>query len=166
MYSEGMAVPRDMQGIVSGRVHNALYYPPLLNLNKFIKPEFAIFRVAEEAREPIRREFNISFFNGHGTEINSFPPGRFGWSDEQLRYWGQLLRVQREHSNNFLQAAYTPLIPTLADSIYVNRWLGLSKTLYTVFNLHPEGFCGNLFEVGLRVTMSTTWISSVMRSWR
>ena len=52
MYSEGMAVPRDMQGIVSGRVHNALYYPPLLNLNKFIKPEFAIFRVAEEAREP------------------------------------------------------------------------------------------------------------------
>jgi formylglycine-generating enzyme required for sulfatase activity len=147
MYSEGMAVPRDMQGIVSGRVHNALYYPPLLNLNKFIKPEFAIFRVAEEAREPIRREFNISFFNGHGTEINSFPPGRFGWSDEQLRYWGQLLRVQREHSNNFLQAAYTPLIPTLADSIYVNRWLGLSKTLYTVFNLHPEGFCGNLFEV-------------------
>jgi len=34
MYSEGMAVPRDMQGIVAGRVHNALYYPPLLNLNK------------------------------------------------------------------------------------------------------------------------------------
>lgn len=27
MYSEGMAVPKDMQGIVSGRVHNALYYP-------------------------------------------------------------------------------------------------------------------------------------------
>ncbi len=43
----GMAVPRDMQGIVAGRVHNALYYCPMLNLNKFIKPEFAIFRVAE-----------------------------------------------------------------------------------------------------------------------
>ena len=47
MYSEGMAVPKDMQGIPSGRVHNALYYPPMLNLNKLIKPEFAIFRVAD-----------------------------------------------------------------------------------------------------------------------
>lgn len=38
MYSEGMATPKDMPGIVSGRVHNALYYPPMLNLNKLIKP--------------------------------------------------------------------------------------------------------------------------------
>jgi len=45
MYSEGMAVPKDMPGIVSGRVHNALYYPPMLNLNKLIKPDFAIYRV-------------------------------------------------------------------------------------------------------------------------
>ena len=36
MYSEGMAVPRDMPGIVSGRVHDALYMPPPLNLNKFM----------------------------------------------------------------------------------------------------------------------------------
>lgn len=61
MYSEGMAVPVDMQGIPSGRVHNALYYCPMLNLNKFIKPDFAIFRVAEENKEAIKREFNVSF---------------------------------------------------------------------------------------------------------
>ena len=28
--SEGMEAPKDMQGIVSGRVHNALYYTPLI----------------------------------------------------------------------------------------------------------------------------------------
>lgn len=147
MYSEGMAVPKDMQGIVSGRVHNALYYPPILNLNKFIKPDFAIFRVAEEAREPIKREFNLSFFNGYGTEINSFPPGRFEWSDEQMRYWGKLLQIQRESSSNFLQKLYIPLIPTLVDSIYVNEWPTESKTIYTICNFHPGGFSGNLFEV-------------------
>lgn len=147
MYSEGMAVPRDMQGIVSGRVHNALYYPPILNLNKFIKPEFAIFRVAEEAHEPIRREFNLSFFNGYGTEINSFPAGRFEWSDDQMRYWGRLLQIQRENSGNFLQSSYTPLLPTLVDSIFVNEWPGESKTIYTIFNLHSGGFRGNLFEL-------------------
>lgn len=147
MFSEGMAVPRDMQGIVSGRVHNALYYPPTLNLNKFIKPDFAIFRVAEESREPIKREFNLSFFNGYGTEINSFSAGRFEWSDEQMRYWGKLLQIQRENSTNFLQYSYVPLIPTLVDSIYVNIWPTDSKSIYTLYNLHPEGFKGNLFEV-------------------
>lgn len=61
MYSEGMAIPKDMPLIVSGRVHNALYYVPILNLNKFIKPEFAIFRVTELYKEPIQREFATSF---------------------------------------------------------------------------------------------------------
>ncbi|MCE5174921.1 MAG: SUMF1/EgtB/PvdO family nonheme iron enzyme [Bacteroidales bacterium] len=147
MYSEGMAVPRDMQGIPSGRVHNALYFSPVLNLNKLIKPDFAIFRVAEEAREPIRREFNLSFFNGYGTEINNFPAGKFEWADEQMRYWGKLLLIQRENSENFLQFSFQPLVPTLVDSIYVNKWPSKTKTVYTVLNLHPSGFNGNLFQV-------------------
>ena len=149
MYSEGMAVPADMQGIVSGRVHNALYYPPMLNLNKFIKPDFAIFRVAEEAREAIKREFNVSFFNGYGTEVNNFPPGKFEWSDDQMRYWGKLLRIQRENSENFLQFSYSPLIPTLSDNIYVNKWPTKDKTIYTIYNLQPQGFEGNIIDVKL-----------------
>lgn len=147
MYSEGMAVPRDMQGIASGRVHNALYYPPVLNLNKFIKPDFAIFRVAEEAREAIKREFNLSFFNGYGTEINSFPPGRFEWSDQQMQYWGKLLMIQRENGTNFFQYDFIPLISTSVDSIYVNKWATETKTIYTILNLHPSGYNGNLFQV-------------------
>lgn len=147
MYSEGMAVPVDMQGIPSGRVHNALYYCPMLNLNKFIKPDFAIFRVAEEGKEAIRREFNVSFFNGYGTEMNNFGPGKFEWSDEQMRYWGKLLRIQRENGEAFVNFDYKPLLATLKDSIYVNEWPAAGKTVYTVYNLRPEGFKGLLFEV-------------------
>ena len=147
MYSEGMAVPRDMQGIPSGRVHNALYYCPMLNLNKLIKPDFAIFRVAEEHREPIRREFNVSFFNGYGTEINSFGPGRFEWSDDQMRYWGKLLRIQRENKKAFQSFDYRPLVETLEDNIYVNEWPAENKTVFTVYSLLPQGFDGRLFEV-------------------
>ena len=151
MYSERMTVPVDMQGIVSGRVHNALYYPPLLNLNKLIKPDFAIFRVADEAHEPIRREFNTSFFNGYGTELNSFSPGRFEWSEDQLKYWGSLLIIQRANSDNFLQSSLLPLVPTTTDSIYVNKWPMPDKTIYTIYNLHPGGYSGNLFEVEPKV---------------
>ncbi len=147
MYSEGMAVPKDMQGIASGRVHNALYYCPMLNLNKFIKPDFAVFRVAEEDKEPIKREFNVSFFNGYGTEINNFGPGKFEWSDDQMRYWGKLLRIQRENTEAFVSFNYTPLLPTRKDSIYVNQFPTDNKTIYTVYNLCPEGFKGLLFEI-------------------
>lgn len=147
MYSEGMAVPKDMPGIPSGRTHDALYYCPMLNLNKFIKPDFAIIRVAKENLEPIKREFNVAFFNGYGVEINSMGPGRFEWSDDQFRYWGQLIRVQRENKNAFHSFGYKPLIPTLEDRIYVNEWPIDTKTIYTIYSVRPEGFHGQLFEV-------------------
>jgi iron(II)-dependent oxidoreductase len=147
MYSEGMAIPKDMQGIVAGRVHNALYYCPLLNLNKIIKPEFAIFRVAEIYKEPIRREFCLSFFNGYGTELNIFAPGIPEWAEEQYRFLGRIARVQRENSDNFTSKEITPLISTTTDQIFVNRFQRPGKTVYTIFSLIPEGYKGKLFEV-------------------
>jgi formylglycine-generating enzyme required for sulfatase activity len=150
MYSEGMAVPKDMPGILSGRVHNALYYPPLLNLNKLIRPDFAIFRVAELYLEPIRREYAVSFFNGYGTEINQFRPGRPTWIDEDYRFWGRTLRILRENTYNFTGANYTPLITSLRDSIYINAWPGAEKTIYTLFSLQAAGFAGDLFVVPAR----------------
>ncbi len=140
MYSEGMAVPKDMQGIVSGRVHNALYYCPMLNLNKLIKPEFAIFRVVEVGKERIRREYALSLFNGYGTENNLFSPGRPYWLDEQWKFLAQILMIQRESSENFTQQNWVPLIPTTADSIFVNKWPSENKTVYTIFSLIPQGF--------------------------
>jgi formylglycine-generating enzyme required for sulfatase activity len=153
MYSEGMAVPKNMPGIISGRVHNALYYPPMLNLNKFIRPDFAIFRVAELYLEPIKREFGLSFFNGYGTELNIFRNGKpLEWLDEQYRYLGRTSRILRENSALFHAKTYTPLIPTLKDKIYVNAWKSQAASkntiqLYTIFSLIPEGFKGPLFEV-------------------
>ena len=146
MYSEGMAVPKDMPGIVSGRVHNALYYVPMLNLNKFIKPEFAIFRVAELYKEPIQREFAVSFFNGYGTEMNIFAPGEPDWAEEQYRYLGKTSRILRENSFNFTSKEYSPLIPTRSDNIWVNKWSSGEKTIYTIYSIIPEGYKDYLFE--------------------
>ncbi|AFK03154.1 Sulphatase-modifying factor protein [Emticicia oligotrophica DSM 17448] len=150
MYSEGMAVPKNMSGIISGRVHNALYYPPLLNLNKFIRPDFAIFRVAEIYLEPIKREFATSFFNGYGTELNIFKNGKpLEWLDEQYRYLGRTSRILRENSAFFQSKNYVPLISTLKDKIYVNEWKHKNndEAIYTIFSLIPEGFKGPLFAV-------------------
>jgi formylglycine-generating enzyme required for sulfatase activity len=147
MYSEGMAVPKDMTGIVAGRVHNALYYPPMLNLNKLIRPGFAIFRVAEVYKEPILREYFTSFFNGYGTEINQFAPGHPDWEEGQYRVLGKTSMILRENSDNFVAPNLTPLVTTLRDSIWVNQWPTENKTIYTIFSLKPEGFKGALFRV-------------------
>lgn len=147
MYSEGMAVPKDMIGIVSGRVHNALYYPPMLNLNKLIKPEFAIFRVAEIFKEPIQREFAIAFFNGYGTELNIMEPGRPSWVDEQYQYLGRTSRILRENTNNFVGHDFQPLIETSAENIWVNAWSLPEKKVYTIYSLIAEGYKDYLFKV-------------------
>jgi formylglycine-generating enzyme required for sulfatase activity len=146
LYSEGMATPKDMQGIIAGRVHNDIYYLPLLNLNKFIKPDFAIFRVAEVNKESIRREYSLSLFNGHGVEINVMRPGRQESMNDDYRYWGRCVRILKENSNNFNSYEWTPLISTLQDNMYVNKWPGKRKTVYTVFSLLHEGFNDVLFE--------------------
>ncbi len=147
MYSEGMAVVKDMPGILSGRVHNAIYRSPVLNLNKFIKPDFAIFRVCVLNRGRIHRDIAISFFNGYGTEINMFDPGRPDWLEEEYLYLGRTANILRENSSVFLNKDWVPLIPTLYDSIWVNKWKKGRKTLYTVLSMNPEGVSGPLFEV-------------------
>ena len=147
MYSEGMAIPKAMPTIVSGRVHNALYYPPMLNLNKLIKPEFAIFRVAELFKEKIRREFATAFFNGYGTELNIMAPGQPDWVEEQYAFLGKTSRILRENTFNFTARGFTPLIPTTTDSLWVNEWKGDEKTIYTIYSIRPQGFKGLLFEV-------------------
>jgi len=147
MYSEGMAVPKDMPGIISGRVHDAIFMPPPLNLNKLIKPDFAIFRVCQLSQGRIHREVAISLFNGYGIELNTFAPGRPDWMHEELTYLGKAVKILRENSKAFNSQEWTPLIPTLKDNIWVNEFPIKNKTIYTVFSLIPEGFSELLFRV-------------------
>ena len=145
MYSEGMAVPKDMPGIVTGRVHDALVMPPPLNLNKLIKPDFAIFRVLQLADDRLHRELAISFFNGYGVEINTMRPGRPGWMEEEFAYLGRTTRILRENKSVFTNGSFDPLLPTLVDSVYVNAWNAIGKRIYTIYSVNPDGCSGNLF---------------------
>jgi len=127
MYSEGMAVPKDMPGIVAGRVHDALVLPPPLNLNKFIKPDFAIYRVLQLADDRLHRELAISFFNSYGVEIITMRPGRPSWIREEFAYLGRTTKILRENNMVFHNYDWMPLLPSMTDSIYVNRWISKDK---------------------------------------
>ncbi|MFO7932443.1 MAG: formylglycine-generating enzyme family protein [Bacteroidales bacterium] len=144
MYSEGMAVPRDMPGIISGRVHNAIRMSPPLNLNRLIKPGFQVFRVLDLRDGRIRREMAISLFNGYGAELNLFSPAHPWWLEEDYRFMGQCLMILRQNRKAFHGPRWDPLAG-IADSIWVNRWHHGEKTLYTLLSLKPGGHHGPLF---------------------
>jgi formylglycine-generating enzyme required for sulfatase activity len=147
MYSEGMAIPKDMPGIISGRVHNAIFLSPELNLNKLIKPDFSIFRVCDAGEDIIHREIAIAFFNGYGTELNMFRPGgRDQNFKSDLEYLASTTFILRQNNDAFLDNEWTPLLQTSLDKVYVNRWKSGEKTIYTVLNMRPEGVNGSLFE--------------------
>ncbi|HCC71158.1 MAG TPA: sulfatase-modifying factor protein, partial [Bacteroidales bacterium] len=105
-----MAVTKDMPGIVSGRVHNAIFLSPELNLNKIIKPEFAIFRVLDVGEAILHREIAIAFFNGYGSELNLYRPGRYHQVDKDLDYLAKTTMILRENSDAFLDNDWIPLM--------------------------------------------------------
>jgi len=147
MYSEGMAITKDMPGIISGRVHNAIFYSPELNLNKLIKPDFSIFRVCDVGEDLIHREIAIAFFNGYGTELNmNHPGGRGDDHRADLEYLAKTTFILRQNNDAFLDRDWTPLLETTIDNVFVNKWKSGGKTIYTVLNMKPEGVEGKLFK--------------------
>lgn len=147
MFSEGMAVTRDMPGIISGRVHNAIFLSPELNLNKLIKPDFAIFRVCDVGEDIIHREIAIAFFNGYGTELNMFRPGgRNETFREDLGFLGRTTMILRQNSDAFNDRDWKPLAATKTDDVFVNEWHSGEKKVFTVLGMKPGGYYGNAFR--------------------
>ncbi len=151
MYSEGMALPKEMPGIITGRVHNAIFLSPELNLNKLIKPDNAIFRVCDVGEDIIHREIAIAFFNGYGTEVHLGRPGGRGENYESdLDFLALTTFTLRQNNDAFLDKEWTPLIGTLTDDVFVNKWNSGSKIIYTVLNMRSDGFSGKLFRTDIR----------------
>lgn len=147
MYSEGMAVVKDMPGIISGRVHNAIFLSPELNLNKLIKPDFSIFRVGDVGEGRLRREIAIAFFNGYGTELNMFRPGgRDDLFPDDMMFLSSTTRILRENNAAFLDMDWTPLVSSFSPYVHVNRWRDGDKTIFTVLNMNQNGYDSILFE--------------------
>jgi formylglycine-generating enzyme required for sulfatase activity len=155
MYSEGMAVPKDMPWIVSGRVHNAIRMSPPLNLNRLIKPEFQVFRVLDLRDGRIRRDLAISLFNGYGVELNLFSPAHPWWLEEEYRFMGRCLMTLRQNQEAFHDQNWVPLVES-PDSIWVNKWHHGDKILYTLLSLKAEGYTGPLVRTDSK---DLHWIS-------
>ena len=73
-------------------------------------------------------------------------PGKPSWLQEQYQFLGRTSRILRENTDNFTNK-WVPLIGTIADSIWVNKWPSENKTIYTIYSTRPPGYRGPLFEI-------------------
>ncbi|MFW5657991.1 MAG: formylglycine-generating enzyme family protein [Bacteroidota bacterium] len=146
VYYNKMPLPSKLQMIKAARLNETVELKPLLNLGKLMNPSFPLFNSSRPGRGHMHRDIALSFFNGHGTELNMLMPGRFEFLENELYFLGKTSRILRENSDVFTSSLF-PLVKTNNAQVHVNRWISDNKEIYTILNLAPGGANGPLFSV-------------------
>ena len=159
-FNEGDPGWAESQLNLVGRIHNN-FPMPRFNLKKYLLPHHPLLRVCEPGNEGkvMRNDIGLSFFQGHGVEINTmFPQENPACAPD----WDLLARaagILRAHRACFQSPDWEPLVESLSPDIQVNRWPAEGKTLYTLCCTNPVGHRGDalLLPRDLRVHYVDLW---------
>lgn len=105
--------------------------PVYINLYRFAFPRCKLFDLGYTKH--VLKDEHL-FFNGMARFSAAYPPA--------------LDAILIKHADAFGGARIATLIPTLMRRVYVNRFVGADKALYTVLNARPETARGDLITVG------------------
>ena len=122
---------------------------PHFNLKKYLLPHHAQLRVcfSGDAGRRMRNDFVLSFFNGHGVEINTMFPEYNPGIDEDWPILAHALDLLRTNRAAFSSAEWEPFVASSDPAVWVNRWPVGGKTLYTLCGTSPAGHHGPLLRV-------------------
>ena len=147
-YNEGDPSWDNSQTNLLGRIHNDLPMPHF-NLKKYLLPHHAQLRVcfSGDTGRRMRNDFVLSFFNGHGVEINTMFPEYNPRIDDDWPILARALDLLRANRASFTSGEWEPLIASSDPAVWVNRWPARGKTLYTLCGTNPAGHHGTLIRV-------------------
>lgn len=142
-YAEGDPGYADSQTNLIGRIHN-MHRMPEFNLKKYLLPHHPILRVCEPGNvgKRLRKDFVLSFFNGHGIEINTMFPEAHPDCDADWPVFARALDILRTHRAAFRSTEWEPLVPGEDAAVRINRWPSGGITLYTLCGTNPGGHHG------------------------
>lgn len=143
-YPENISELSELQYVVAGS-ENHSYTSPIINLTKFTKPDFSIFKSVSIKDDDFENEVALSFFNGHGLELNESTELQSDSYFRKLKFVGLTSTLLRQNANVFFRQNYQLLIPTIKDSLWVNKWPSEEKIIFTVYCSKPDGYAGPLF---------------------
>lgn len=147
-YNEGDPSWSDTQTNLLGRIHNDLPMPEF-NLKRYMLPHHPQLRVCEPGNSGrrMRNDFVLSFFNGHGVEINTMFPLNNPDTDSDWPILARALDILRTHRENFAAPDWQPLIPCEDPAVWVNKWPASESTIYTIRGTNPNGHRGSLLRI-------------------
>jgi gamma-glutamyl hercynylcysteine S-oxide synthase len=150
-YNEGDPTWSDTQTNLLGRIHNDLPMPEF-NLKRYMLPHHPQLRVCEtgNAGRRMRNDFVLSFFNGHGVEINTMFPDDNPDNQSDWPILARALDLLRTHRKNFAAQDWEPLIVTEDAEVWANMWPTRETTIYTLCGTNPNGHRGSLLRVPRR----------------
>ncbi len=147
-YNEGDPAWVDTQTNLVGRIHNDLPMPEF-NLKRYMLPHHPQLRVCEPGNSGrrMRNDFVLSFFNGHGVEINTVFPDDKPENEADWPILARALDLLRTHRSNFSSPKWQPLITTENSAVWANYWPTSYKAVYTFCGTNPAGHHGPLLKV-------------------
>ncbi|GMU21527.1 MAG: hypothetical protein AMXMBFR13_16200 [Phycisphaerae bacterium] len=131
-----------------GRIHNILPMPAF-NLKKYLLPHHPQLRVCEPGGEGrvMQKDFVLSFFNGHGVEINTMFAEYLPSTDAEWAILRDAVGILRTNRAAFRSTGWQPLVETLNSRVLANAWPDGEKTIYTLCCTDPAGHRGPLLRV-------------------
>jgi formylglycine-generating enzyme required for sulfatase activity len=147
-YNEGDPTWSDTQTNLLGRIHNDVAMPEF-NIKKYMLPHHPQLRVCEPGNsgKRMRNDFVLSFFNGHGVEINTMFPQKNPAADADWPILARALDLLRTNRACFRSQTWEPLVASEDPSVWINRWPGPECTLFTLTGTSPGGHHGPMLKV-------------------
>lgn len=135
------------QSNLVGRIHNGRPMPHL-NLKKYMLPHHPQLRVCEPGNggKLMQRDFVLSFFSGHGVEINTMFPEHRPDTDAEWPTLARMLDLLRHHRDAFTSTSWEPFVTSQNPRVWINRWAGGETTVYTLCCTDPAGHHGPLLR--------------------
>ncbi|MHB1461266.1 MAG: hypothetical protein ACYC1M_08305 [Armatimonadota bacterium] len=157
MYTEGPAVDGllpYLDGVedyscVQFKTYPAAYRIPV-HFMRFVFPEFKFADIPDGTPSEIDTQLKLCLFNGTGFMASTEEAGVPG------SWLGRIHAILRDHRDAFTELHPTPLVATLANGVYCNRFTSPTKTVFTLFNNNDYPVSGQVLS--LPVTANRHWV--------
>jgi gamma-glutamyl hercynylcysteine S-oxide synthase len=147
-FNEGDPGWEESQWNLVGRIHNN-FPMPRFNLVRYLLPHHPLLRVCEPGNlgKVMRNDIGMSFFSGHGVELNTMFPQKSPASAPDVDLLARAAAILRGNRACFRSSSWEPFVPSEDDEVWVNRWPARDRTLYTLCSTSPLGHRGAVLRL-------------------
>ncbi len=150
-------VPNDLHTVLqdgalaySVTMSNPAFSPHRVHFSRFMFPDFKTFQLVQynPFTEGAWHLLKFPFFNGEGYWLHGTVPGSY--CEDARQFLREAFRVLRQYEAAFCSEDVEALVPTLAPSVYANRFGQGDLQVWTLYNADWRTYRGPVLRVPRR----------------